>query len=1129
MENLLQRNSIVRATAVSVLLALSGVATTWSQGQPVSGTVTAASTGEKLWGVTVRVKGTQTQTVTDKGGRYALIAPPDAVLTYAMIGFRRTEKPVSGQGTLDVTMEQAPTVLQEIVVTGYTTQRRQDITGAVSSVNLQDANKATTTSVLQRMEGQVAGVTVKSSGSPGSRSTVRIRGVGSFQNNDPLYIIDGTPVEDSYLNFLNPNDIAEIQVLKDASAASIYGSRASNGVIIIETRKGRPGGKSASIDVRTGVSSPVKGYDDFLMTDALQYFEVIRRSYHNAGQTLPPEVIALYGHGADTATKVTIPKYTYIGPGVTVIDTDAVGRPDSIDRSAYSYPGALIMPASQGTDWWKAVFGTGNYTDANLALTGGGLDNSYNVSFNYLRQDGTAAYNRLQRGTVRVNTAFNASSKLTLGENLALSREQAYGGLDDFGLGEDNIVGKNILMQPIVPIYDIGGNFASGKSTGLGNNTNPLKIAWASRFDRNTSDRAVGNAFAKFAVRPELTLRSQFSFNLFQQEQTVFNPTTFENSEANATNSITQTDNRNTGWTWTNTLTYGRAFGPHNLAVLVGQEANSSTGRLLYGGISGLINDSPDDRYITDALGLASTKTDSSSGSFDRLLSVFGKADYNYAEKYYASVTVRRDGSSKFAPGNQWGTFPAFNVGWRVSRESFFPQGGFFANVLLRFGYGTTGNQQIPGGRILSQFGGGSGDTFYDIGNTGTSIAAGYRQTKLGNLNLKWETNKSTNVGADLDFLQGRGTFSVDVYSRTSDNLLFPPAAPSTAGAAAPAIQNIGKISNKGVDFAASYNGTIGTDKVWSVSFNGSHYKDKVLRIDGQLNSFVDAVIGPQITRIGNPIINEVGQPIGAFFGKVTNGYFPDAATAAAHKPDPVTGTCATPPCQAGAIVGGLRYVDQPTVLDTINCPRSPGCVGLYRPDGVINASDRTIIGTPHPDFTAGLNLGFRMGRWDLSATLFGSFGGQIYDAQKDFYVFRDFSTNVVKDRLTNSFCIAGDAGCTHPGDQNAKYPRINQNDNGSDDISSFFVESATYVRLRALQIGFAVPATLISWLPSGGRIYVQAENLFTLTGYSGLDPSLPARAFTGASGDVRDQFRNVDVGVYPSNRTFTVGISTTF
>ena len=1109
MGNMLQRNGVVRALALSVLLALSVGGTAWTQGQQVSGAVTSATSGEKLWGVTVRVKGTATQTTTDQQGRYALFASPDAVLTYALIGYRAAERPVSGQGTIDVTMEQAPTVLQEVVVTGYTTQRRQDITGAVASVNLQEANKATTTSVLQRLEGQVSGVTVNASGSPGSRSTVRVRGVGSFQNNNPLYIIDGTPVEDSYLNFLNPNDIAEVQVLKDASAASIYGSRASNGVIIIETRRGRPGGKSATVDVRTGVSSPVKGYNDFLMTDALQYFEVIRRAYHNAGQTLPAEVKALYGTGADTITNPQIPKYTYIAPGVTVFKTDALGRPDSIDLSAYSYPNALIMPASQGTDWWKTVFGSGQYTDANLGLTGGGLDNSYNVSFNYLRQDGTAVYNRLQRGTVRVNTAFNTSSKLTLGENVAVSREQGYGGLDDFGLGENNIIGKNILMQPVVPIYDIGGHFASGKASGLGNNTNPLKIAWAHRFDRTTSDRALGNAFAKFAVRPELSLRSQFSFNLFQQEQTVFNPTTFENSEANATNSITQTDNRVTGWTWTNTLTYGRAFGSHNLAVLLGQEASSSTGRLLYGGISGLINDDPSDRYITDALGVASTKTDSSSGSFDRLLSLFGKADYNYGEKYYASVTVRRDGSSKFAPGNQWGTFPAFNVGWRVSRESFFPQGGFFSNVLLRFGYGLTGNQQIPGGRIVSQFGGGTGDTFYDIGNTGTSVVAGYRLTRLGNPNLKWEQNKSTNVGADLEFLQGRGNFTVDAYSRTTDNLLFPPANPKTAGAAAPPIQNVGSVRNRGVDFSASYNGTIGTDKVWSVAFNGSHYKNVVLRIDGQLNQFVDAAIGPQITRIGNPIINEVGEPIGTFFGKVANGYFPDSATAAAHKPDPTTGTCTTPPCQPGAVVGGLRYVD-------------------VNGDGKIDANDRTIIGSPHPDFTAGLNLGFRMGRWDFSATLLGSFGGQIYDAQKDFYVFRDFSTNVVKDRLTDSFCLPADAGCTHPYNQNAKYPRLDQFDAASPVISSYYLESATYVRLRTLQVGWQVPANLLRWVPSA-RIYLQAENLITLTGYEGLDPAIPAASAFGASGDIRDQGRNIDQGIYPTNRTITVGISTTF
>jgi hypothetical protein len=314
-------------------------------------------------------------------------------------------------------------------------------------------------------------------------------------------------------------------------------------------------------------------------------------------------------------------------------------------------------------------------------------------------------------------------------------------------------------------------------------------------------------------------------------------------------------------------------------------------------------------------------------------------------------------------------------------------------------------------------------------------------------------------------------------------------------------------MSNKGYDFALAYSSPSAGGKVWSVAFNGSHYRNKILRIDGAISSFVGPG-GPQVTRIGNPVINQVGQPIGSFYGLVANGYFPDAADAADHRTNS-SGTCTTPPCQDAAEVGRLRFVD-------------------VNGDGRVTAADRTIIGSPHPDFTAGLDLGLKMGAWEFSATVFGSFGADIYDAQKDFYVFRDFSTNVVKDRLSNSFCIAGDEGCTNPGNQGAKYPRLNQNDLTSDVISSYFVESGTYVRLRAVQIAWTLPANLLRWLPSG-RVYLQAENLFTITGYSGLDPSLPARAFTGAAGDIRDQFRNVDVGVYPSNRTITVGISTTF
>src|SRR5712692_1389817 len=613
----------LRAIVMGVVFLVAVSSTATAQGTLVSGTLTSATTKDKLWGATVRVKGTQTQTVTDQQGRYALVAPSDAVLTVAMIGFRGKDLPINGQTTLDVGLDQAPTMLEEVVVTGYQAQRRADITGAVSSVNLESANKQTTTSVLQRLDGRVAGVTVNNSGSPGSRTTLRIRGVSSFHDNDPLYIIDGTPVQDSYLNFLNPNDVAEISVLKDASSASMYGSRASNGVVIIETKRGRPGGRSASLEVRTGVASPVRGYNDFLMTNTLDYFHVISAAYHNAGLALPPEVTALYGD----PNNPTVPKYTYIAPGVTVYTTDAFGRPDSINQAAYAYPNALIMPGSAGTDWWKAVFSSAQVTDANLSVSGGGLDNSYNVSFNYLKQNGTAAYNQLQRGTLRVNTAFNIN-KLTIGENIAVSRDQGYGGLDDNALGEGNIVGKNILMQPVVPIYDIGGNFASGKATGLGNNTNPLKYAWARRFDRNTNDRAIGNVFGRFAVLPTLALRTQFSFNLTQSQYTGFTPTTFENSEANAVNSIAQNNGRTTSWTITNTLNYARMFDRHSLALLLGQEANSSTGRFMAGGISGLLNDAPASRYIDDALGAAASKTVGSSGFFDRLLSFFGKADY---------------------------------------------------------------------------------------------------------------------------------------------------------------------------------------------------------------------------------------------------------------------------------------------------------------------------------------------------------------------------------------------------------------------------------------------------------------------------------------------------------------------
>src|SRR6266480_4962891 len=445
-------HAVVMSVLFSLLLTVPALAQ-----KTVTGTVTSTG-GAPLQGVTVRVQGTDVRAVTDASGKYRVTAPADAVLTFSYVGQRPVQTTVAGRNVVDVTMAQVP-YLEEVVVTAYTEQRRADITGAVLSVNIASAQKQTGASVLQRLDAAVPGVTVASSGSPGSRSTVRIRGISSFQNNDPLYVIDGTPVQESYLNFLNPNDITSVQVLKDASASSIYGSRASNGVILIETNKrGMQGPPQTTLRIRTGTTKAVRGYDDILMTNALAYGQVMKASYVNAGLPVPTNI---YG---DPNNK-TVPAYIFAAPG-TATATDAYGRPTAVNAALYSYPNSLIMPGSAGTDWWNETFGNGAVGDYNLDVNGGSDANAYRVAFNYFNQKGTAIFNDFKRGTVRANTQFNRG-RLNFGENVALALERHYGGIPDDpgGYAEDGILGKDILMQPVIPVFDIKGNFAGGKST----------------------------------------------------------------------------------------------------------------------------------------------------------------------------------------------------------------------------------------------------------------------------------------------------------------------------------------------------------------------------------------------------------------------------------------------------------------------------------------------------------------------------------------------------------------------------------------------------------------------------------------------------------------------------------------
>jgi TonB-dependent starch-binding outer membrane protein SusC len=399
---------------------------------------------------------------------------------------------------------------------------------------------------------------------------------------------------------------------------------------------------------------------------------------------------------------------------------------------------------------------------------------------------------------------------------------------------------------------------------------------------------------------------------------------------------------------------------------------------------------------------------------------------------------------------------------------------------LLRVGYGVTGNQSIPSGRTVNQFGGSNGDTYYDITGSNTSVQSGYRETSLGNPDLKWEQNKSTNVGADLALFDNALNVVFDWYVRNTDNLLFNPGLPGTAGIASAPIVNIGKMSNKGFDLSVGHQAAN-----WNATLTGSHYANKIVSIDGIAKSFT----GPFSNRVGAITINQVGSPIGSFYGLQSLGYFKDPADVAASA------------VQTGAAPGRIKFADT-------------------NGDKVINDKDRVIIGNPNPNFTGSLDLGFRHGNWDLNGTIFGSYGNKIFDSQKDFYVFQDFSTNVRNDLLTNSWKSAADV--------NAKYPKLDNSDTYSKAISSYYVENGTYTRLRNVQLGYNVPQSMSKFL-SATRIYIQAENLFTITGYEGLDPSLPKLNTSSSLGDNRDQAMGIDSGVYPTSRTISIGLSTSF
>ncbi len=1032
----------------------------------VSGVVTDAGNGEPLIGASVFIKGSTVGTITDIDGSYSIDASATDILVVSFVGYTEIEELVGSRSTVNVGLSVGE-LLSEVVVTGYSSQRKRDITGAVAVVDSDDLNEINASSFTQKLQGKVSGVQVSTSGEPGAGSSIRIRGVSSFQNNDPLYVIDGVPSTDNFNTGLNPNDIESIQVLKDASAASIYGARANNGVVIVTTKKGKPGKTIVTYNANYGIQNPVGRYN--LINDPVQYSEVVHTAFENAGIDIPVEVPYSAGRGV-------IPEYIYAG--------DFSGFPGSnpVNEDNYSFPNNLIM-RSGATNWWDEVFRSAPTTEHTLGISGGNESARFNISAGYLNQQGTLIETFFRRVSIRANSEFKRG-RFTFGENLSLARSNGLG-QNGGNQSEQNTLSQILKAQAIVPVFDISGvNYGGGKANGLSNGGNPVAAQIRQRDNIGTFYKILGNAYAEFEVIDGLNFRTSFGIDFFNNFTQGFSFPTWEESEPTTINGFQERNQGGFNWTWTNTLTYDFNLGDqHGLKAFVGYESIKNQGRTIGGSLANYFTDDINAWYLNTGLADPGSRNVFSFGGFSTLASIFGKVDYSYNDRYLLSLTVRRDGSSNFGPSNRYGVFPAASFGWRLSEEAFLKDVDVIDDLKLRVGYGITGNQNIPGGNTVDRFGGGPGNSFYDITGANSSIQTGFALTGRGNPDSKWEENKSLNVGFDLGLSGGKFNIVFDWYDRTTDGLLFNPELPGPAGTASSPFVNIAKMQNTGVDLSINYRDQISQDASFNIGLNVGHYQNTILEIDGERESFFPAGQG----RIGRINYNPIGGSIGSFFGWQTDGIFRSQAEVDAHA------------AQDGKAIGRLRLKD-------------------LNGDGVVNDGDLGTIGSYHPDLTIGLNLGVEFGNFDISTFFTGTIGNDIYNYNKLFEVFRFFNSNVSDQLLDRAF---------HPTDNpDGDWPIIDEGDTFSERSTDFYVENGSYIRMRTLQLGYTIPASSLGSSGIGSlRVYVQGQNLLTFTGYEGIDPELSSFGVNGNS----DQNAGFDFGNYPSSKVIMFGVNASF
>lgn len=996
--------------------------------QVVTGKVTSADDQQPIPGANILLKGTaNTGTATGADGTFSLNVPANTTLVISYIGYQTAEVAVGSQSTVSVALTPAATSLSEVVVTGYTSEKKKDIIGSVSVVDVKALKSIPAGSAVQALQGQAPGVNIINSGAPGSTSNIFIRGISSFGNTQPLVLVDGVQAE---LNDVSASDVESIQVLKDAGAAAIYGVRGSNGVLIVTTKKGKSGAPTIAYDAYYGTQDPLKG-NVFNLLNSSDFARLTKIAYPTTG---------LFQNG--------LPDYTYRGPGATGVgnEGDAAVNPAKYNFDATNPANNYLIQKvnKTGTDWFHELFKPAPITSHNLTASGGTDKSSYMVSLNYFNQQGTMLQTYLKRYSGRVNTQFKVKNNVRIGENAYFFYKQNPS-FDNLSSG--NPIAWTYRAMPIIPVYDIKGNYG-GTFDGpeLGSSSNPVAVQNSTVNNKTNAWDVVGNVFAEVDFLKHFTARTSFGGSIDNQYATNFTFTPYNNSEGNTNpNSFAETSLYNSNTMWTNTLTYTNLFGKHSVKAIAGSEAIRNYGRAVTASSSGYF--STDYDYLTLTNG-TSNVTNTSSAYENTLFSLFGRVDYSFDEKYLIGVTVRRDGSSRFGSARRYGTFPSVSAAWRVSSEAFMKNITWLNDLKLRASYGVLGSQNnVSPQNAFTLFGGAFYNAYYDISGSG-KISQGFAQTNIGNPNTGWEQNVVTNVGFDAT-LFNKLDLSVEYYQKSINGLLFTQTLPATAGGATAPTVNVGDIQNKGVDIGATYRGTVNNDLRFTAGANITTYNNNVVNIPSP-GYFETA----NTQNLGNVIRNQVGQPVSSFFGYKVIGLFNSDADVSSS------------PTQSGAAPGRFKYQD-------------------VNGDGKIDASDRTFLGNPNPKFTYGLNLGVTYKRFDISTTLYGSQGNKIYNTVKSFTHFfstyvgaksndllnawtpDNTNTNIPKIESTGSFSSSGVS--------NSFYV-----ENGSFLKMRSLVIGYTFAPQLLRKVGL-----------NRLRVYAQGANLFTITKYSGLDPEV--------------------------------------